>query len=233
MTTLTEFFTSMSTATHEARLVVTDFLSSKAAFVATYVAEHPSELLYGSVSVSLLALACFLAYKLTRSDGLLTDALNDIKVVERSRTVWRNNFLESHRDNSRTISSLHGEKSELEDTLEDLRGVSAFRMTRINSLFGELATANESLAEAESDRDSYEEQRDDAMANASYWEDQCEEARGERNEYETERDDFEEQVEDLEGELSRLRDKNRELVTLVANYKELTAMNDSVMAQAA
>lgn len=233
MTTITEFYTSMSNGVHEARFVVTDFLSSKASIVTDYVSNHPSEFLYGSVSLSLLALACYLTYKLVKADNLNSELLQVKNWYADSAERWKNSARWTEGRANRIATEAIATKRELSNEVAELR-------MRNSGLALSLMAANENFADMESSRDWFQEMYDESAEENSTLTSDLENLQGELDDLQSEYAELQEENSDLGENWAELfsasvtlRFENNKLKSLADSYKELTAMNDNVFAQAA
>lgn len=179
---------------NELRIAFTNLVTTKAAeyseTVLTFVSNHSSELLYGSLSAFGVLTFAYLLAKWFDAVSERDEYKWKHRLELAEHEFWRDMF----NDQYKITEALEADVKELRTELEQMN-------TSMDLASKTIVTLEEERDELESDRDSYHD-------SASYWEESCDVARSERDELESERDELLERI-DL---LQRMTDTYKELV---------------------
>ncbi len=192
---------------NELRIAFFNLVTAKAATITesvlTFVSNHSSELLYGSLSVFTLSTFAYLLLKLSNAvyerDGYKWES-------ERANR-WENFWRSAYNEEVNKVIDLEGAMSDFHDERRKMQDV-------INTLREERNGFEVDMHEAREERDHFEERAD-------YWEMRCDDANSEREEAESDRDDWENRYDNAQAEICELEEKIELLQQMASTYKEL------------
>ncbi|UIW11042.1 putative TMhelix containing protein III [Vibrio virus VPMCC5] len=207
LTTIYDWANRFMNEFNELRIGATDVIKMKLSEffvnVMSFMAAHSTELLYGSVSVFFAILVGIMFLRAKRAEFYSEGLEQRLRASRRSLEF-------SYATNEELMGSLEYQEQTYESMLSDLRNEMEEVRENLDQSKQALEKLREEFEDLESDRDEHSD-------NATYWEEQCDDARSERDDFESDLDDAKRRIEILES--------------LVETYEELAdnlqAANDS------